>query len=293
MNILVTGGNGFIGRNIHESYLSEKYNLMAPGRQELDMTDDMAVRGYLKENKIDVIIHSAAKPGHRNASDTSHLLMTNSRMFFNIARNSDYFGKFINIGSGAIYDMRYYQPRMKEDYFDTHVPADEHGYNKYICYKYIELSERIIDFRVFGIFGKYEDYAIRFISNMICKAIFNLPMTMNQNRRFDYLYVEDLMPILDHFIQNDPSCKSYNITPDESVELVVLAEKVKKISGKNIPIIVTKEGYGSEYTGDNSRLHNEIKKLKFTQIDEAIVNLYEWYYNNRNSINMSLLLYDK
>ena len=75
--------------------------------------------------------------------------------------------------------------------------------------------------------------AIRFISNIICKAIFDLPLTIKQNRKFDYIYVEDLMPILDYFIDKTAQYKEYNITPDESTELYSLAEKVRMISGKD------------------------------------------------------------
>ena len=56
-------------------------------------------------------------------------------MFFNLIRNSGLFGKMVYFGSGAEYDNRYYQPRMPEGYFDTHVPADSYGFSKYICAK--------------------------------------------------------------------------------------------------------------------------------------------------------------
>ena len=197
------------------------------------------------------------------------------------------------IGSGAIYDMRHYQPKMKEEYFDTHVPVDEHGLCKYVCGKYIQRVDKIIDLRIFGIFGKYEDYAIRFISNMICKALFDLPLTIKQNRKFDYIYVEDLMPILDYFIQNTAQYKEYNITPEESTELYSLAEKVRFIAGKDLPIVLSQNGLGLEYSGDNNRLRNEIRALRFTPIDKAIAELYEWYRENKRSIKQELLLINK
>ena len=69
------------------------------------------------KNKFDVVIHSAAKPGHRNAGDSNSLLYTNSRMLFNLLKYQDSWGKLLNMGSGAIYDMQNYQPKMKEDFF--------------------------------------------------------------------------------------------------------------------------------------------------------------------------------
>jgi UDP-glucose 4-epimerase len=293
MKILVTGGSGFIGRNILESYLSEKYDIVAPSHHDLELLNEDHVRNFFRHSNIDVVIHTAAKPGHRNAKEPGKVFYENTRIFFNLARNADYFEKMFILGSGAIYEMRHYMPKMKEDYFDTHVPIDEHGLCRYVCGKYIQSVHKIVDLRVFGIFGKYEDYAIRFISNMICKSIFDLPLTLKQNRRFDYIYVGDLIPVLDYFIQNTAQYKEYNVTPDASIELYALAEKVRKISGKKLPIVVAQEGMGLEYSGDNTRLRKEMKDLVFTPLDEAITYLYGWYTDNKSSIKREVLLVDK
>lgn len=291
--ILITGGTGFIGRNIAESYLKDKYILVTPQRNELDCSDDESVKSYFSKNTFDVVIHSAAKPGHRNATDTNSLLYTNSRMLFNLLKYQNSWGKLLNMGSGAIYDMKHYQPKMKEDYFGTYIPSDEHGYNKYIFGKLLPWLNNVYDFRIFGIFGKYEDYAIRFISNAICKAIFDLPITLRQNRKFDYLYINDLMSILEHFIEHSPTEKSFNITPDNSIGLLQLAQLVKFISKKDIEIKVAQEGLGMEYSGDNSLLRKEIKSLHFTTIEKSVEELYQWYLNNKSGLNKSYLLIDK
>ena len=214
-------------------------------------------------------------------------------MFFNLARNASRFKKMIFLSSGAVYDRRYYRPKMKEDYFDAHVPADELGFSKYIAAKYVERSERIVELRLFGVFGKYEDYSIRFISNLICKAIFDLPLTMKQDRKFDYLYLDDLMPVLEYFIENDGRHKAYNVTPDKAIELSDLAERVRVISGTALPVKAAQPGQGLEYSGDNSRLRQEIKGLKFTGIDEAIRKMLDWYRTNKNKLDKKCLLVDK
>ena len=293
MNILLTGSSGFIGRNIKESYLAEKHKIIAPRHSELDLLNEDAVSRFFEKNQIDVVIHSATKPGHRNANDLSNLFYSNTRMFFNLARMSEYFGKMIVIGSGAIYDMRHYKSKVKEEDYNLHIPADDHGFCKYVCEKYTEKSENIIDLRVFGIFGKYEDYAIRFISNMICKAIFDLPLTMNQNRKFDYIYIDDFIKIVEYFIEHKSKYSAYNITPDNSIELYEIAEKVKNIAKKDLPIFVAKDGMGLEYSGDNFRLKNEFSDLKFTKIDDSIKQLYDWYFANRNLLDKNKLLEDK
>ncbi len=291
--ILITGASGFIGRNIKESFLKNKYELITPTRAELNCSDEESVKQYFALHTFDVIIHSAAKPGNRNATDTSSLLYTNSRMLFNLLKYQDRWGKFLNMGSGAIYDMRHYEPKMKESYFGTYIPVDEHGYNKYIFGKLLPSLEHVYDFRIFGIFGKYEDYAIRFISNAICKTIFDIPVTLRQNRKFDYLYIDELMPILEHFIENNPKEKAFNITPDSSVALLDIAKMVTGISHKPIDIVVAQEGLGMEYSGDNTLLRNEIPGLHFTPIEQSVRELYNWYETNINSLDKNSLLYDK
>ena len=292
MRCLVTGATGFIGKNIIEA-LSSKYTIYAPSHKELELLNEDDMRAFFRSHHIDIVIHTAVRPRYRNVLDSTNQLYNNTRMFFNIVRNSDYFRKMLFLSSGAVYDIRHYVPKMKESYFDTHVPLDEYGQSKYIAAKHVELVDNIIELRIFGIFGKYEDYAIRFISNAISKALHNLPITLSQNRRFDYLYIDDLMPILEYFIHNEPAYKCYNVTPNESVELKACAEMVREISGKDIPILVAQNGMGIEYTGDNARLRNEIPGVSFTPIETSIHKLYAWYKQNISHIDRNLLLQNR
>lgn len=292
--ILLTGGSGFIGRNIRESYLAEKYDLLAPPRCELDCADTASVDAWFRHHhRVDAVIHAAVKPGHRNARNTSDLFYINTRMFFNLERHSADYERMLVIGSGAIYDNRCYRPRMREEEWTQHIPADEHGYCKYVCEKMIERSANIYDLRVFGIYGPYEDYAIRFISNAICKALHGLPITLRQDRRFSYLWVRDLMPVLDWFLTHEPHHRAYNVVPDETVTLYQLALLVRCLTGCEVPIRVGCDGMGMEYTGDNSRLRSEVPGLRFTPPAEAVAELIDWYEGRLGQVDRSLLLVDK
>lgn len=292
--ILLTGGSGFIGRNILESELASRHKISAPLRRDLDLRNEDAVADELRRGRYDVVIHSAVKPAHRNASDAEGIFYENTRMFFNLARNSSCFGRMLVIGSGAIYDMRHYTPKMRESCFDVHVPVDELGLSKYVCGKYMDNSTNITDLRVFGIFGKYEDYSIRFISNMICKALADLPLTIKQDRRFDYIYVTDLVEVLGYFIDNAPKYRAYNVTPDSAVELSRLAQLVRKISGKDLPIRISADGMASEYSGDNSLLKSEMgEAYKNKPLEESVSELYAWYSSNFSVIDIHKLLVDK
>jgi UDP-glucose 4-epimerase len=292
ITVLITGGSGFIGRNLVERFKGT-YDVLAPPPERLNLIDDEAVRKYFLDNVIDYVVHCATKPGHRNAADPTNLVYHNALMFFNVARNQERYKKMIFIGSGAEYDTRHDLSKMPETYFDTRVPIDENGLSKYIVSKYIEGKKNIVNMRIFGIFGRHEDYAIRFISNAICKTLFDLPITLKQNRRFDYLYVDDLPAIIEYFMLNEVAHDAYNVTPNDSIELLALANLVKETSGKDLPVIVAQSGIGLEYSGDNSRLRTEISGLRFTPIERAITELYGWYSENKRKIDKTCLLADK
>lgn len=291
--IVLTGGTGFIGRNLLESSLIERYEILAPTRKEMDLLDEQSVNDFLSDNQCDVLIHSAIKPANRAASELSRIYADNSRMFFNLIQNRQAFTRLIHLGSGSGYDMRYYFPKLKETDFGKHVPADELGLYKYMVGKFAEIDHCVVDLRIFGIYGKYEDYSIRFISNMICKALHGLPLTIKQDRYFDYIFVEDLPEILAYFINNVPKFSSYNITPSKSIRLSQIAQMVLSIGDLDLPIVINESGLGKEYSGDNTRLQQEIGELRLTRIEEGISKLFMYYKGNIDSIDVTKLKYDK
>jgi GDP-L-fucose synthase len=291
--VLLTGSTGFTGRNLKEA-LSSDFFLLGPGHTELDLTDQRAVNSYLKSHDIDAVIHAAIKPMHRNAKDTDDLLKTNLLIYYNIANAVEKNGiKMLFIGSGCCYDSAHYIPSIREEYFGEHIPTSTEGLVKYTISSSVLSSRFIYDLRVFGLFGKYEDYAIRFISNAICKALFNMPITLRQNRRFSYLCINDLSKIVSLMIKKELNYRAYNIVPDNTVTLLELAEIIHEEMGSPLPIQIEQEGIGMDYTGDNTRFRSEFPDFKFTDIRVAIKGLIDWYKNNQESINVSDLLVDR
>ena len=64
-NILLTGGKGFIGRNIREN-CGNQYNIFSPDRQELELKETKSVTGYFKKLNPDVVVNTANVGGKRN-----------------------------------------------------------------------------------------------------------------------------------------------------------------------------------------------------------------------------------
>ncbi len=239
MKILITGGAGFIARNLTEQ-LNSEYTVISLNSKELNLLDSLKTLNYVKNNKFDVVIHTAtydAAPRH-SIKDPSKVLENNLKMFFNLTRCKDYFGKMIYFGSGAEFGRENWVPRMKEDYFDQYPPIDQYGFSKYIMTKYTQLSGNIYNLRLFAVFGKYDDWQTRFIPNACCNAVLGLPIKINQNKFFDFLYIDDLVKITKWFIENKPKEKVYNICTGNAVDLLTLAKKVLTLSKKKLEIII-------------------------------------------------------
>ena len=290
--VFITGGDSFIAKSLYETY-STQYDVTSLNRQGLDLTDSSTVQNYLTKNQFDVVIHTAnydAAPEF-TTKDKTKVLEQNLNMFFNIARCNKDFGKMIYFGSGAEFGRENWIPKMGEDCFDKYVPQDQYGYSKYLMTKYALLSDNIYNLRLFGLFGKYDDWRYRFIPNICCKAALGLPVTIKQNAKFDHLYIDDLTKIVKWVIQNEPSEKVYNACSGDVYDYHTLAQKVIAISLKELDIIIEKDGLKHEYSGDNSRLKSEISDLSFIEIDDAIQDLYNWYSNNTSTIKKELFTY--
>lgn len=282
MKILITGGNGFIARNLFEQ-LNGKYDISSADRRELNLLDSSKVLDYIKNKKFSRIIHTAtydAAPKH-STKDPTKVLENNLKMFFNIARCKDYFDKMIYFGSGAEYDREHWIPKMKESYFDWHIPTDQYGLSKYVMTKYALLSDNIFNLRLFAVFGKYEDLRVRIISDICNNVALNLPVTINQNKYYDFMHIDDLARIVEWFIDNKPQNKVYNVCTSDVLDFKTIAEKVVEFSGKRLNIEIKTKDVGKEYSGDNTLLLNELGGFKFTPIDDSIRNLYNWYNQNK------------
>ena len=290
-NIFLTGGLGFIGKNFQE-YFSEKYCIFSPSHKELDLLDEKAVFEFVKNNKIDIIVHCANVGGGRDSLDETDVVEKNLRMFFNIAKCSDLVEKIIHFGSGAEYDKSKPIIDVREDDTKIIIPKDDYGFYKYICSNFVNNSNNIINLRLFGVYGKYENYLFKFISNTIVKNILHLPIVIKQNVFFDYLYIDDLLKIVDHFIENDAKMKVLNATRGDKIDLKSLAEIVNEVSDYKSEITIASPGMNNEYSSNNERLKKEIPGLKFTSHTQAIKILYSWYKNNMAMIDKKRILND-
>jgi len=264
--ILIVGAGGFVGRNLKEFLGKEKnlYEIYAPASNEFDISDERAVNEQLKKQYYDVIIHAAVyNPRVGSDKDPSKELDKNLRMFFNFERYQSLYDKMLYFGSGAEFDKRGEISMIHEGDAGNGIPNTDYGLYKYIINKSIQHSNNICNLRIFGLFGKYENWKKTFISGACCKALKDLPITIKQNVFFDYLYIDDFCKIIKWFIDHDAKHKEYNVTSGNKIDLLTLADIVKKVSGKELPVYVCKEGLAKEYTASNQQLLERNRRIYF------------------------------
>ncbi|MBR3627854.1 MAG: NAD-dependent epimerase/dehydratase family protein, partial [Elusimicrobia bacterium] len=197
--ILITGVNGFIGKNL-KNFLYVNYNLLTPSSKDLNLLDHLLVKNYFKKNKIDFIIHCANRGGLRGIIDSQSIVTDNIKMFDNLCENITN-QRMIFFGSGAQYDKNRSLKKIKESDFGKNVPEDYYGYSKYLITKKILEMNNVLNLTIFGCYGEYE-LSTRFPSYAINQNLKKEDIIINQNVIFDYLYINDLCKIVDFFINN-------------------------------------------------------------------------------------------
>ncbi len=290
--VLITGSTGFIGKNIVEKF-KHNYMLLTPTHKELDLLNQKDVRNYFISNNIDTVVHCANAGGTRKSNlPPGRVLEQNTRMFFNLVENQEQYRRLINLGSGAEYNK--YRPltKVSESEFGQSIPPEDYGFSKYLVSKHIEKTCNMYSLRLFGIFGKYEDYEYKFISNAIVKNLLHLPIIIRQNVKFSWVYISDFLKILDLFLTRTPHYTAYNITLSPPIDLITIAQTINRLSGYESEIITENEGWNFEYSGNNARLKEYINGMPFTSMESSIQELIDYYTAILPTINRTAIQED-
>ena len=274
MNILLTGSGGFIGSNL-KKHFAGKFNLFAPRSAELELCDKEAVKDYFTKRKIDFVIHCATVGGVRGVVDSADTLEKNLLMLNNILSCKDEGVRVITFGSGAMYGKHRKLHKVRESEIGEVAPKDLYGISKMEIAKLVEERDDVLCLNIFACYG-YDEKESRFPSYAISCVINRQPIVINQNVVFDYLWVEDMVRIVEYFVNNKIHDKIINITPSLSITLEEIAKIVSKIGNFDSEIIIKSSELGNEYTGDNSLLLDNIKDFEFTSYECGLNKLYNY-----------------
>lgn len=260
LRILITGGSGFIGRNVSRCLRECGHQIFSPTHQELDITNVLECTKYVWDNKIEAIVHTAFKC--KDESKNKHQdFVDNIEMFETLTWLSM---PTIIIGSGAEFDRRVAIDHAKEsDLFDSW-PIDLYGLSKNIISRRTlggELRNAFI-LRLFGCFGSDEEN-FRFIKRSILRLKQGLPIEINKDKEMDFFFVDDVAKVIDCVLLNQKNGPRHvNLVYHGNIKhtLKDVGEMICK--EMNIPVnIQVQSEIDSSYTGDGSILQNENIKL--------------------------------
>ena len=229
MNILITGGNGYIAKSLSKSL----DNSISITRKDFDLTDRHATNKWFEGKHFDVVIHTAVKGGSRLLVDGGNIFYENIQMFYNLLNNKHCFGKLINFGSGAELGM----------------PSDPYGLSKNIISKIIDNEDNFYNIRIYGVFDENE-LDTRFIKSNIKRYINKESIEIHQDKLMDFFYMKDLIELVRHFIYKDNLPKNVDCTYDiDACYLSDIAYIINDLSDYKVEIKIG-EGKGKKYIGD-------------------------------------------
>jgi len=107
MKVLITGANGMVGRNTIAHEKASQFEILAPSREELDLSKFSDLVAFLIQNRPDIIIHAAGKVGgiKANMADPYGFLLENLTLGVNVINAAKECGitRLLNLGSSCIY----------------------------------------------------------------------------------------------------------------------------------------------------------------------------------------------
>ncbi len=262
--ILITGGSGYIGRNLRR--LLADHSISAPSHSELDLLDRDKLDEYLRYGQFDAVIHAAGKGAIKGTTETwEDIYVPNILMYENLDGCLGWQGTpLIIFGSGAEFDRR---SPVRDEYASSilfNFPIDPYGLSKnIIARRAITYGKNTWILRLFGCFN-YDEDGTRFIKNCITSIKLNCPIIINQDKKMDFFFMDDIVPVIErifadinnkHWPEEMKLPKNINLTYVQKYTLLEIAKIVAfEMKKPDHTIIIAKDGMGMEYTGSGDFL---------------------------------------
>src|SRR5450631_269016 len=251
--VYVAGHRGLVGSAVVRSLQRQGFeNLIVRSHQDLDLTEQSAVRKFFDENRPQVVIMAAARVGgiHANNSHPAGFLRDNLLIQDNVIDAAYRCGveKFVFLGSSCIYPKMAPQP-IKEDYLLTGPlePTNEwYAIAKIAGIKMCQAYRREYGFNAISLmptnlYGPGDNFdlqsshvlpaLIRKIHEAKSRGDESVDIWGTGTPRREFLHVDDLADAVLYLLQSYDSEPIVNIGWGEDVTIRELAEMVMSAIG--------------------------------------------------------------
>ena len=240
MKVLVTGSNGFIGKNIL-NLLKDEFDFIQCSRTtEHSVTD---LQKLLLIDDVDVVIHLAAEANVGESYEKPY-------KYYNFNINSSLnIAEFCRIKkiSKLIYLNTYVYGNNPNNPIDENHKIElisPYTKSKYISEKlfmhYFDHDIDVISLRLFNLYGVFQSNKF-FIANLINQIVNGIkPIIDNEETRRDYLYINDLINLIRLIIlkKNEQNkFQIFNVGSGISYSGIEIIKHVEKLLDKNIEYI--------------------------------------------------------
>lgn len=238
MKLLITGGNGYIGKSLYES-LKDKHHVTTTTRQNFDLSSYDSTCEWFNEREFDVVLHTAIVGGssflgNRREQDEGFMMQQNLAMYNNLLVNKHHFKKLISFGSGAEIFME-----------DT-----PYGTSKSRIAEYVRNTENFYNLRIFNVFDENES-TNRFLKANILRYIKKEPMIVRANKIMDFIYMQDLISTVEYYMTNTDLAKDINCCYEEKYTLKTIAHIINSLDTHKVPIITENKTQLEFYCGNS------------------------------------------
>lgn len=315
MQVLITGGAGFIGSHTAEQILQKGHSVTVlddfndfydpaikrenlkplSGRariEEVDIRNADSVRQIIDSCKPDAIVHLAARAGVRPSIQQPELYIdTNIKGTFNLleAARIAKVPRFISASSSSVYGTLKTAP-FREDmclnqtispYAATKLASEQ------LCSNFSHLyGMRCISLRFFTVYGPRQrpDLAIHSFTRAIYDGK-SIKQFGDGSTRRDYTYIDDILQgILACLDYDGPICDVFNLGESQTTTLTELITSIESALGKKAIIekLPDQPGDVPLTYADISKARELLKYSPKTQIAEGIPKFVEWFLQSRN-----------